>query len=80
MVDEKIAREIKEITSMYMCGPKVREYALTKGVNKWNMLDIESLKCGPKLREHVLKFINIQTINCYFSFFMCFHSFLCSFY
>lgn len=42
----KIAYEIKEITLLYHCGVKQREYAFQHGIYQWSQCDSDSLKIG----------------------------------
>ena len=56
-----IAEKIKEITLMYKCGPKVRQYAIERGVDKWTELTPESIVFkGEKVIEQITKFVSVQ--------------------
>lgn len=57
---EEIAQHIKEVTSMYHCGPKVRKYAHERGVTEWTRLTPETIKyrSGPIL-DRIMQFVQM---------------------
>jgi hypothetical protein len=54
----ELASKFHEITQMYSCGIKARNYAMRNGINDWRDLTPSSLKFkrGP-LRDRILKFV-----------------------
>lgn len=60
---KKIASKIKEITSLWMCGVKQREYAHSNGIYKWDDKRCNSKTLGIK-GEYISKILNeILDIN-----------------
>ena len=59
---QDIAHAIKEITLMYRCGPKVREYAHTKGITEWTALTPDTiLYHGGKVASQIMRFVTAGT-------------------
>lgn len=54
----EVARKIKEITLMYHCGPKVRQYAIEEGITEWVDLEVGNIHGkGPNISAQIHKFI-----------------------
>lgn len=55
----EIAQSIKDITLMYHCGPKVRNFAHSKGITEWEALTSESIvyRSG-KLLTQIMSFVD----------------------
>lgn len=57
----EIAHAIKDITLMYHCGPKVRDYAHSCGVTEWQELTSESIIYhSGKLLDQIMEFVDIN--------------------
>lgn len=53
-VKTEIASKIQEITLLYHCGTKHREYAFQKGLYQWSQCDSSSLKIGNTQKSNIV--------------------------
>jgi hypothetical protein len=57
----QIAEQINDITLMYKCGKRVRDYALEQGLGEWVGLDEDSIVFnGHKVVSQILEFVNVN--------------------
>jgi hypothetical protein len=56
----EIAQSIKEITLMYRCGPKIRNYAHEKGITEWTALTPDAIKYNSgKVLDQIMSFVQM---------------------
>lgn len=58
----EIAEHINDITLMYRCGKKVRDYAMEHGITNWTQLDADSIVYnGDRISSQILEFVTVNT-------------------
>jgi len=56
---KEIAENIKDITLMYKCGPKVRNFAMEEGITEWTELDVGTIVYqGDTVLSQIMGFVD----------------------